>query len=211
MRGNDHIPAADIFSLIPRAMSWAHTRWIQKSYPFAGFGRGVSIHYSCDISRPYAPDIDVGDRVYLARDVWLNVAPGSTGPAPKIVIGNGCRIGRRSDISAKNRITLEDDVLFAPSVLIMDHNHEFSEIDRPIHAQGVTEGGTITIGKNCWLGYGAVVLCSAGELKIGRNSVVGANSVVTRSFPPFSVIAGNPAKLLRTFDPVEKQWVKTRV
>jgi len=205
---NTTISAEDPLSIIPRGLTWLHTRWLQNTYSFAGFGRRVYIHYTCDILRSVAGYIQFGDDVGLAKDVWLNALPTMDGTGPKIVLGNGCRIGRRSSISARNQILLEENVLFAPQVLIMDHNHEFSDVDVPIRDQGVTQGGRIIIEKNCWFGYGAVVLCNSGELTIGRNSVIGANSVVTRSFPPNSVIVGNPAKLLRTFDSEEKQWVK---
>jgi acetyltransferase-like isoleucine patch superfamily enzyme len=91
----------------------------------------------------------------------------------------------------------------------MDHNHEFSDVEMPIRHQGVTRGGRIFIERNCWLGHGAVIVCNHGELTIGRNSVVGANAVVTRSFPAFSVIAGNPATLIRTYDRQTGNWVKS--
>lgn len=207
---NTKIVAEDPLTIVTRGLNWLNTRWLRKTYPFAGFGRRVSIHYTCDILRSVAPLISFGDHVDLAKDVWLNAVPTSDTFGPKIMLGNNVKIGRRCSISARNQIILEDSVLFGPQVLIMDHNHEFANIEVPIREQGVTEGGRIVIEKNCWFGFGAVVLCGSGELTIGRNSVVGANAVVTRSFPPYSVIGGNPAKLLRTFDSEEKQWVKVR-
>jgi acetyltransferase-like isoleucine patch superfamily enzyme len=184
--------------------------WMRSTYPFAEFGRGVSVHYSCDIRRSMSPEIRLGDDVYLAPGVWIDVAPGSPDAEPKVVIGSGCAIGRRSTISARNQIILEADVLLAPSVLIMDHNRESSSLEKPIDAPGAPGGGRIFIGRNCWLGIGAVIACGSGELSLGRNSVVGANAVVTCSFPPFSVIAGNPAKLIKTYDQPSGEWVRPR-
>jgi acetyltransferase-like isoleucine patch superfamily enzyme len=58
------------------------------------------------------------------------------------------------------------------------------------------------------LGCGVVVLSGQKDLVIGRNSVLAANAVVTQSFPDFSVIAGNPAKLVRIYDPQTEKWTK---
>jgi acetyltransferase-like isoleucine patch superfamily enzyme len=204
---SSHLPADDPLALFSRVAAKLNTLWLRWTYPFVAFGKGVSIHPSCDIYRTAAPQITIGNDVFLGRDVWLNVVDLGGENNPKLVLSHGCKIGRRSTLSARNEIVVEEDVLLAPSVLIMDHNHKYSDVTMPVHGQGVTEGGRIKIEKNCWLGYGAVVVCTKGNLTIGRNSVVGAHSVVTKSIAPFSVVAGNPAKLVKQFDPSSQMWV----
>jgi len=198
----------DPLSLVGDALTKSRMMWMRLTYPFENLGLSVSIHYSCDIRRSAANRIRIGDSVYIAPGTWLNIPEISAEAPPAIILDNGCKIGRRCMISAKNSVWLESDVMLGPSVLITDHSHEWSDLDLPIHAQGLTRGGTVRVERNCWLGHGAAIVCTSGELIVGRNTIIGANCVVTRSVPAFSVVAGNPAKIIRQYDSEQGKWVK---
>ncbi len=198
----------DPISWLSAALTKLKTIWLSLTYPFAAFGRRVSIHYSTDIRRSVAHRIQVGNSVYIARDVWLNVPEPGIGTSSAMMLDDGCRIGRRCMISAKNLVHLGKDVMLGPAVLITDHSHEFRNPDLPIHAQGLTAGGEVIIEPNCWIGYGAAIVCTSGKLSIGRNSVIGANSVVTESIPAYCVAVGSPAKVVKQFDRRSRNWIK---
>jgi acetyltransferase-like isoleucine patch superfamily enzyme len=110
-------------------------------------------------------------------------------------------------VSAKNCIHIERDVIIAQSTLIVDHSYAHEDGTPPICEPGDTEGGRIRIGEGTWIGQRAAILCTRGELVLGRNCVVAANAVVTHSYPPHSVIFGNPARVIKQFDPAKNAWV----
>jgi acetyltransferase-like isoleucine patch superfamily enzyme len=147
--------------------------------------------------------------VILNKDVWLNIVS-EDGDEIKIVIEDNCAIGRRNTITAKNCIHIEKNVISGPGVLIQDHAHAFEDTNLPVREQGVTSGGIIRIEEGCWIGQGAAIICNKGELVIGRNSVIGANAVVTKTFPPYSVIVGIPGRLARLFDLARGTWVRCK-
>jgi acetyltransferase-like isoleucine patch superfamily enzyme len=198
----------DPLTLFPRAMTKLFSLWVAATYPFASKGSNLSIHYTVLLSKRMTPAIKIGNSVMIRKDAWINTfdLAGADGEL-KIIIDDNCLIGARDVISAKNSIHIERDVIIGTSVLIQDHNHAYEDINLPIKAQGVTPGGRIRIEQGCWIGHSAAIVCNQDELVIGRNSVIAANALVTKSFPPYSVIVGNPARLARQFDPVKGIWV----
>jgi acetyltransferase-like isoleucine patch superfamily enzyme len=179
-----------------RVLTKLNSLWVSSTYPFAGEGRNLSLHYASDISRRLAPHILLGNRVEIEKHTWLSTGSENNHEI-RVTIEDDCRIGARCTISAKNSIHLERDVVVASDVLIIDNNHAYEDVATPIAQQGTTQGGTIRIEEGCRIGRGVAVVCEKGELRLGRNSIVGPGSVVTRSFPPHSLLSGNPARIVR--------------
>ena len=206
-RSNIRVPFADPISYLARALTKLYSIWASLTYPFASIGRKVSVHYTCRLARSRAHQIKIGNEVFIGKDVWLNVSALEEKNEPVLVIDDGAIVNAGAQISAKNLIHIERDVLISTGVLIQDHSHAYEDVTKPISKQGITEGGRIRIEQGSWIGRGAAVLCTKGELVIGRNCVVAANAVVMRSCPPYSVVFGNPAMVIRRYDFSKNKWV----
>jgi acetyltransferase-like isoleucine patch superfamily enzyme len=144
--------------------------------------------------------IRIGSGTMIGPGVALSagMVPGQECIAdPIVTIGDRCLIGRGTGIVGHLSIEIGDDVWTGHNVYITDQNHGYDDPDLPISRQ-VQPERPVRIGDGSWLGHGAVVLPGA---LIGRNVVIGANSVVTGTIPDHSVAVGAPAKVIRTIEP----------
>jgi acetyltransferase-like isoleucine patch superfamily enzyme len=150
----------------------------------------INIHFGFEITQyPGSPGIlllKLGRNTRIDKDVWVK------GYA-KVLIGDNVVIGRGTVIECNTGIQIGDNVLIAENVAIRDTDHRFSDIHTPIRSQGIITA-KVMIGNDVWIGYGAVI---TKGIIIGEGSVIGANSVVTKDVPPYMVVAGSPARIIR--------------
>jgi acetyltransferase-like isoleucine patch superfamily enzyme len=204
---NRRLPSEDPLQLFPRGLTKLRSLWMSWTYPFTSDVHELSVHYSCEMPRSIAPRIKLGNSIQIRRDTIIEViAPPEQEGEPHIVIEDGSCVGPRCWVSARNQIHIERDVIIAQFVRILDHGPTYRNGTLPIVKPGVT-GGRIRIGEGSWIGQGAAIVCTHGELVLGRNCVVATNAVITESFPSHSVIFGNPGRVVRQFDPAKKKWV----
>lgn len=150
--------------------------------------RGVYIGEGARI--PGAGRLALATSSSIQRFAVLNAAAGAV-----IGLGSGSRIGAYAVVSAARQIDIGADVLIADRVFISDHHHEFADPDQPVTLQGATVPVPVSIGAGCWLG---VNVCIMPGVTLGPGCIVGAGSVVTKSFPAGSILGGVPARMIRS-------------
>ena len=127
---------------------------------------------------------------YLVEEIGRDVVVKSFcyfGDGSRLKVGSRTQLGQKAKLNGK--IVLGSDVLMGPEVIMMATSHAFNDLKLPINQQGSLPEGEIAIGDNCWIGTRVIILPGV---------TIGAGSVVTKSFPENSIIAGNPARFIRT-------------
>jgi acetyltransferase-like isoleucine patch superfamily enzyme len=122
----------------------------------------------------------------------------------KLIFGNNVYIGRYFFVTVIDRVEVGDGCVFSDYVYISDNSHGLNPQGGGIMAQALESKGPVKIGSHCFLGYRVAIMPG---VTLGDWCVVGTNSVVTKSFPAYSMIAGSPAKLLKVYSPEKAAWV----
>jgi lipopolysaccharide O-acetyltransferase len=155
--------------------------------------------------------IRLGENFSAGDGLWLEAIAYFAGQdyTPALDIGRNCNLSDQVHIACINRVTIDEGLLCGSRVIISDHGHgAYSGSDqshpnqRPVERR-LTSNGTVTIGRNVWIGDGVAILAGA---QIGDGAVIGANSVVTGSIPSNTIAAGAPARIIRCWDEVAGTW-----
>jgi acetyltransferase-like isoleucine patch superfamily enzyme len=156
-------------------------------------GRSVSIHDHVYIDALSQKGVSIGNNVTIREHTIIECTGVLRYPGEGITIGDDVGISQYCFIGARGFIHIGNDVQIGPRVTIYSEDHNFEDTDRLIRGQGVRRSGII-IGSDCWLGAGSTILDGA---TVGQGSVVAAGCVVTKSVPPYSVVAGIPGRVIR--------------
>ena len=147
----------------------------------------------------------VGKNVNIGLNTFFNAVTYHNGTRynPVIKIGEGTSIGKNCTLSSIIRVEIGKHVLFASQVHITDHSHGYEDITHPISSQRLITKGPVIIEDDCWLGFGCEILSG---VHIGRHCVVAARAVVTKDVPSNSIVAGNPARIVKQYNSQTQQW-----
>jgi len=172
-----------------RFLTVAGWRWRTDGPVF--FGRGLEV------------EIAPRGRVEFGRFVWIGDDSKVRCHEGVVEIGEKTVIGQECTISAYRRVRIGEQCVIADRAMFIDFDHGVVEVERPIRQQGIYKRD-VEVGSNVWIGYGACVLRG---VRVGDNSIVGTNSVVTRDVPANAVVAGIPARIIRMREaPNELRW-----
>jgi len=149
--------------------------------------------------------IFIGSKVYINNGGWLACAPLTGDTNARLSIGDGCYIGRFCHIYATSKIEIGKKVLMADKVYISDNLHSYENINTPVIDQPIKQTEAVMIGDGAWLGENVCIIGAS----VGKNSVIGANSVLTKSIPDHCVAIGSPAVIIKRYNSDTKQWQKT--
>lgn len=159
-------------------------------------GRGAKIRWRTRIDVLPFNQFILGDHSTIEDFSTINNGVGN------VIIGHHTLIGMGNTIIGP--ITIGNNVIFAQNIVASALNHEYRDINVPIHEQKILKAA-IVIEDDCWIAANAVI---TSGVTIGKHSVVAAGAVVTKNIPPYSVAVGNPAKVIKQFDFTKQEWAR---
>ena len=190
---------ADLFLKITQSNYYKKQLSKQHLIGFKTAGENCSLHESSSIINPQY--ISIGNDFRSSWNLRLEAIDYYKGQRfnPKILIGDNVGFNTDIHIGCINHVEIGNNCLLGSRIIITDHNHGDTSLEslkvepsiRKLYSKG-----PVIIEDNCWIGEGAAILAG---VTIGRNSIIGTNSVVNKDIPAYSIVAGIPAKIIKYY------------
>ena len=190
------IPYSKFSLLFTDILSIIYTGWISREFKMFGELSTIKPHFSLLLGAKY---ISIGSNCSIGAGVQMTAWDSYRGQqfTPEIIIGDNCSIGEDSHITAINSIRLGKNVLLGKKILITDNAHGASDVnllDVAPNFRPLVSKGPVIIDDNVWIGEKSSIMPG---VYIGKGCIIAANSVVTKDVPPYCVVAGVPAKVIK--------------
>lgn len=114
------------------------------------------------------------------------------GSGANLSIGTNSSIGRNCVVSYAK---IGNDVMMGENVIFYAANHIYSDLSKPMREQGMSKPRVINVEDDVWFGSNTIILPSC--LSIGKGAIIAAGSIVTKNIPPYAIVGGNPAKIIK--------------
>jgi acetyltransferase-like isoleucine patch superfamily enzyme len=172
-----------------RLFTVAGWRWSTAGMVF--FGRGLALQNGRS------------GQIRFGRFVWIGDGTKIRCHEGVVEIGDKTVLGQECTISAFQRVRIGEQCVIADRVMFIDFDHGIADVEVPIRHQGIYKRD-VEVGSNVWIGYGACILRG---VRVGDNSVIGTNAVVTKDVPANAVVGGVPARVIRMREtPTSLHW-----
>ena len=146
-------------------------------------------------------NVVIGDESKLL--CWDSYGEEQYNNLPEIQIGDNFHATRNFTVQCAQKVVIGRDVLVASNVFIIDYNHGLNPLTMSYLENPLIRGRGVFVDDGVWIGNNVIVL---PNVHIGKKSIIGAGSVVTKDIPEYCIAVGNPAKVVKKFDIKEKKW-----
>lgn len=158
-------------------------------------GRNFNVDDFAEINGLSKGGLKFGDNVTIGKFALIrpsNQYGGNIGEG--LYMGDNSNLGPYGYIGCSGAVKIGNNVMISPRVSLYAENHNFSDVKTPMKEQGVSKSFVI-IEDDCWIASNSIILAG---VTVGKGSVVAAGSVVTKDVAPYSIVAGNPAKVIKS-------------